>query len=107
MSEFLDLTEAISRLVRPGDTVALEGFTHLIPFAAGHEIVRQRIGDLTLVRMTPDLLFDQMIGAGLATPDTLPPAPPPKAEIKPTAPLAADLHARFDAAIERSKAWAD
>jgi glutaconate CoA-transferase subunit A len=66
LSEFLDLTEAISRLVRPGDTVALEGFTHLIPFAAGHEIVRQRIGDLTLVRMTPDLLFDQMIGAGLA-----------------------------------------
>ena len=66
MSEFLDLAEAVSRLVRPGGTLALEGFTHLIPFAAGHEIVRQRIGDLTLVRMTPDLLFDQMIGAGLA-----------------------------------------
>ncbi len=46
-----------------------------------------------------------MIGAGLAEPDTLPPPPPPKAEIAPTAPLAADLHARFDAAIERSKAW--
>jgi glutaconate CoA-transferase subunit A len=66
LSEFLDLPEAVSRLVRPGDTVALEGFTHLIPFAAGHEIIRQAIGDLTLARMTPDLLFDQMIGMGLA-----------------------------------------
>ena len=65
MSAFLPLAEAVSRLVCPGDTVALEGFTHLIPFAAGHEIIRQRIGDLTLIRMTPDLLYDQMIGAGL------------------------------------------
>ena len=66
MSEFLELSDAISRLVRSGDSVALEGFTHLIPFAAGHEIIRQRIGDLTLIRMTPDLIYDQMIGSGCA-----------------------------------------
>jgi glutaconate CoA-transferase subunit A len=65
MSSFLDLSDAIAETVRPGDTVALEGFTHLIPFAAGHEIIRQGIGDLALVRMTPDLLYDQIIGAGL------------------------------------------
>jgi glutaconate CoA-transferase, subunit A len=66
MTEFLTLADAISRFVRPGDRVALEGFTHLIPFAAGHEIIRQRITDLTLIRMTPDLLYDQMIGSGCA-----------------------------------------
>lgn len=66
MSEFLSLTEAVARLVRPGDSVALEGFTHLIPFAAGHEIIRQRLTDLTLIRMTPDLVYDQMIGCGCA-----------------------------------------
>lgn len=66
MSEFLGLSEAIGRLVTPGDRVALEGFTHLIPFAAGHEIIRQGIGDLTLIRMTPDILYDQMIGSGCA-----------------------------------------
>jgi glutaconate CoA-transferase subunit A len=66
MSEFLRLEEAISRLVHHGDVVALEGFTHLIPFAAGHEIIRQGIRDLTLIRMTPDLLYDQMIGSGTA-----------------------------------------
>ncbi len=66
MSEFLELPDAVARLVRPGDRVALEGFTHLIPFAAGHEIIRQQIRDLTLIRMTPDLLFDQMIGMGCA-----------------------------------------
>ncbi len=66
MSEFLTVPDAVSRLVRRGDTVALEGFTHLIPFAAGHEIIRQRIDELTLIRMTPDLLYDQMIGSGLA-----------------------------------------
>jgi glutaconate CoA-transferase subunit A len=66
MSEFLSLATAIARLVRPGDRVALEGFTHLIPFAAGHEIIRQEISDLTLIRMTPDLLYDQMIGCGCA-----------------------------------------
>jgi glutaconate CoA-transferase, subunit A len=60
------LADAVSRFVRPGDRVALEGFTHLIPFAAGHEIIRQGISDLTLIRMTPDLLYDQMIGAGCA-----------------------------------------
>jgi glutaconate CoA-transferase, subunit A len=62
----LRLDEAIARFVKPGDRVALEGFTHLIPFAAGHEIIRQRLTDLTLIRMTPDLLYDQMIGAGCA-----------------------------------------
>jgi glutaconate CoA-transferase subunit A len=66
MSEFLSLRDAVAGLVRPGDTVALEGFTHLIPFAAGHEVIRQGIGELTLIRMTPDLLYDQMIGCGLA-----------------------------------------
>ena len=66
MSEFLSLREAVSRQVRPGDRVALEGFTHLIPFAAGHEIIRQGIGNLTLIRMTPDLIYDQMIGSGCA-----------------------------------------
>ena len=66
MSEFLTLPEAIATLVRPGDRVALEGFTHLIPFAAGHEIIRQDVRDLTLIRMTPDLLYDQMIGSGCA-----------------------------------------
>jgi len=66
MSELLSLHDAVAGLVRPGDTVALEGFTHLIPFAAGHEVIRQGIGELTLIRMTPDLLYDQMIGCGLA-----------------------------------------
>jgi glutaconate CoA-transferase, subunit A len=58
--------DAIAELVRDGDTVAIEGFTHLISFAAGHEIIRQRRRDLTLARMTPDLIYDQMIGAGVA-----------------------------------------
>jgi glutaconate CoA-transferase subunit A len=66
MSEFTSLADAVSRHVRSGHVVALEGFTHLIPFAAGHEIIRQKIRDLTLVRMTPDLLYDQMIGSGCA-----------------------------------------
>jgi glutaconate CoA-transferase, subunit A len=64
MTEFLSLGDAISRLVHRADVVALEGFTHLIPFAAGHEVIRQGIADLTLIRMTPDLLYDQMIGSG-------------------------------------------
>jgi glutaconate CoA-transferase subunit A len=64
--EFLSLSEAIARHVHDGDTVALEGFTHLIPFAAGHEIIRQKQRDLTLIRMTPDLIYDQMIGMGVA-----------------------------------------
>jgi len=60
------LAEAIARHVRDGDSVALEGFTHLIPFAAGQEIIRQRRRGLHLIRMTPDLIYDQMIGAGCA-----------------------------------------
>jgi glutaconate CoA-transferase subunit A len=60
------LAEAIAELVADGDTIALEGFTHLIPVAAGHEIIRQGRRDLTLVRMTPDIVYDQMIGAGCA-----------------------------------------
>ncbi len=54
-------------MVRDGDVVALEGFTHLIPFAAGHEIIRQGRRNLTLIRMTPDLIYDQLIGAGCAS----------------------------------------
>ena len=54
--ELLSLREMIARHVKPGQMLALEGFTHLIPFAAGHEIIRQGIGDLHLVRMTPDLI---------------------------------------------------
>jgi acyl CoA:acetate/3-ketoacid CoA transferase alpha subunit len=57
---------AIARFVCWGDSVALEGFTHLIPFAAGHEIIRQQLTELTLIRMTPDLIYDQMIGCGCA-----------------------------------------
>jgi glutaconate CoA-transferase, subunit A len=66
MAELTTLREAVAELVQDGDTVALEGFTHLIPYAAGHEIVRQHRGGLTLVRMTPDVLYDQMIGMGAA-----------------------------------------
>jgi glutaconate CoA-transferase subunit A len=60
------LPEAVAELVHDGDTVALEGFTHLIPMAAGQEIIRQGRRDLTLVRMTPDIVYDQLIGAGCA-----------------------------------------
>ena len=60
------LRDAVGELVRDGDTVALEGFTHLIPHAAGHEVIRQGRRDLTLVRMTPDLVYDQLIGMGCA-----------------------------------------
>ncbi|WP_313286799.1 CoA-transferase, partial [Stutzerimonas kunmingensis] len=66
MAELLSLREAVERFVQDGDTVALEGFTHLIPTAAAHEIVRQGRKDLTLVRMTPDLVYDLLIGAGCA-----------------------------------------
>jgi glutaconate CoA-transferase subunit A len=62
----LSLSEAIARHVHDGQSVALEGFTHLIPFAAGHEIIRQQRRGLHLIRMTPDLIHDQMIGAGCA-----------------------------------------
>jgi glutaconate CoA-transferase subunit A len=60
------LQEAVAELVHDGDVVALEGFTHLIPHAAGHELVRQGRRDLTLVRMTPDVIYDQLIGMGCA-----------------------------------------
>jgi glutaconate CoA-transferase subunit A len=66
MAEFLTLAQAVAQYVQDGDVVAAEGFTHLIPFAAGHEIIRQGRRDLTLVRMTPDILYDQMIGMGAA-----------------------------------------
>lgn len=66
MAAIVALSDAVSELIHDGDTVALEGFTHLIPFAAGHEIIRQGRRELTLVRMTPDLIYDQMIGMGCA-----------------------------------------
>jgi len=66
MAEVVSLREAVAELVHDGDTVALEGFTHLIPVAAGQEIIRQGRRDLTLVRLTPDIVYDQMIGAGCA-----------------------------------------
>ena len=64
MPRFLSLAEAVSTTIRDGDTVALEGFTHLIPHAAGHEVIRQRRRRLTVIRMTPDLIYDQLIGMG-------------------------------------------
>ena len=64
MAAITTLADAVAELVDDGDTVALEGFTHLIPVAAGHEIIRQGRRDLTVVRMTPDIVYDQLIGAG-------------------------------------------
>lgn len=66
MARVLALAEAVESLVRDGDSVAMEGFTHLIPHAAGHEIIRQGRKHLTLIRMTPDILYDQLIGMGCA-----------------------------------------
>jgi glutaconate CoA-transferase subunit A len=66
MAQFLKLAEAIEEHLRDGDSVAMEGFTHLIPFAAGHEAIRQGRRDLHLIRMTPDLIYDQLIGVGAA-----------------------------------------
>jgi glutaconate CoA-transferase subunit A len=66
MARIVALAEAVAATVQDGDTVAMEGFTHLIPFAAGHEIIRQQRRNLTLVRMTPDVIYDQLIGAGCA-----------------------------------------
>jgi glutaconate CoA-transferase, subunit A len=66
VASFMSLSEAVGSMLRPGDSVAFEGFTHLIPYAAGHEAIRQGIGDLSLIRMTPDILYDQFIGMGLA-----------------------------------------
>jgi glutaconate CoA-transferase subunit A len=65
-SKVATMRDAVADLVRDGDTVAIEGFTHLISFAAGHEIIRQRKRDLTLARLTPDLIYDQMIAGGVA-----------------------------------------
>ena len=62
----MSLADAVERFVSDGASVALEGFTHLIPFAAGHEIIRQRRRELHLIRMTPDLIYDQLIGMGCA-----------------------------------------
>jgi glutaconate CoA-transferase subunit A len=66
MAQIVSLAEAVERAIHDGNAVAMEGFTHLIPFAAGHEVIRQRRRDLTLIRMTPDLIYDQLIGAGCA-----------------------------------------
>ncbi|HEX3807830.1 MAG TPA: CoA-transferase [Gaiellaceae bacterium] len=66
MAEIVSLAAAVRELVSDGDTVAVEGFTHLIPHAAGHELIRQELRDLTLIRMTPDLVYDQLIGMGCA-----------------------------------------
>jgi glutaconate CoA-transferase subunit A len=66
MSRVLPLAQAVESVIRDGDVVAMEGFTHLIPHAAGHEVIRQGRKRLTLVRMTPDLLYDQLIGMGCA-----------------------------------------
>lgn len=65
-SRFVTLAEGVEEVVRDGDRIAFEGFTHLIPFAAGHEVIRQRRKELELVRMTPDLIYDQMVGCGMA-----------------------------------------
>lgn len=67
MAEIVPLRDALSELIHDGAAVALEGFTHLIPFAAGHELIRQGRRNLTLIRCTPDLIYDQMIGAGTAS----------------------------------------
>jgi glutaconate CoA-transferase, subunit A len=66
LASICTLAEAVAANIRDGDTVAMEGFTHLIPHAAGHEMIRQGRRDLTLVRMTPDMVYDQLIGVGAA-----------------------------------------
>jgi glutaconate CoA-transferase subunit A len=66
MSRVMTLAEAVEANIRDGDTVAMEGFTHLIPHAAGHEVIRQGRKNLTLIRMTPDLIYDQLVGMGCA-----------------------------------------
>src|SRR2546425_8526957 len=66
MTVFLSLHDAVAEYVSDGASIAMEGFTHLIPFTAGHEIIRQRKRDLCLIRMTPDLIYDQLIGMGCA-----------------------------------------
>jgi glutaconate CoA-transferase subunit A len=66
MARICELRDAVAEVVHDGDAVAMEGFTHLIPFAAGHELIRQAKRNLTLIRMTPDLIYDQLIGMGCA-----------------------------------------
>jgi glutaconate CoA-transferase subunit A len=66
VAHFMSLAQAVKDNLNNGDTVAFEGFTHLIPYAAGHEAIRQGFRDLTLIRMTPDVLYDQMVGMGMA-----------------------------------------
>ena len=66
MSKLIPLAEAVDKFVQDGDIVYAAGFTHLIPFAAGHEIIRQGRKNLTLARVTPDLIYDQMVAAGCA-----------------------------------------
>lgn len=66
MAEFMSLRDAIAANLKDGDSVAMEGFTHLIPYAAGHEVIRQGQKDLTLIRMTPDIIYDQIVGMGQA-----------------------------------------
>jgi glutaconate CoA-transferase subunit A len=65
-AQIASLTDAVAELLFDGASVAMEGFTHLIPFAAGHEVLRQRYTDLELIRMTPDVLYDQLVGMGAA-----------------------------------------
>lgn len=67
MAEIVTLKEAVAEFVADGDSLAMEGFTHLIPFAAGHEVIRQGRKNLELIRMTPDILYDQMVGIGCAS----------------------------------------
>ena len=67
MAEIVSLADAVAAAIHDGDAVAMEGFTHLIPFAAGHEVIRQGRLALTLIRMTPDVIYDQLIGAGCAS----------------------------------------
>jgi glutaconate CoA-transferase, subunit A len=66
MTKLTTLNKAVSEFVKDGDVVYAAGFTHLIPFAAGHEIIRQKKKDLTLARATPDLIYDMMVAAGCA-----------------------------------------
>src|SRR6201996_6716553 len=66
MAQFMSLAAAVEDNIRDGDAIAMEGFTHLIPHAAGHEVIRQRRTGLTLIRLTPDVVYDQMIGMGCA-----------------------------------------
>jgi hypothetical protein len=65
MANFMPLSDAVAQNLKSGDTVAFEGFTHLIPHASAHEAIRQDVKDLTLVRMTPDVIYDQLIGMGM------------------------------------------